>query len=92
MDSYINRSSNIAQVSNIIQILSSLVLKKIMSNSNTVALFIAVLLGIQVVTVYGHGYLYDPPGRSSVWRLFPQAPVNTADDAVFCGSFEVCIL
>jgi len=39
--------------------------------------------------VDGHGYMIDPPNRSSVWRLFPgQAPQNYNDNELFCGGFS----
>ena len=40
--------------------------------------------------VDAHGYMIDPPSRSSVWRLFPgQAPPNYNDNELFCGGFSV---
>ena len=41
--------------------------------------------------VNGHGYMIDPPSRSSVWRLFGTAvaPANYDDNALFCGGFGV---
>ena len=35
-----------------------------------------IILGI-VSTVYGHGRLMDPPGRSSMWRFVDQNPLLT---------------
>ncbi len=59
---------------------------------NSLALFAVVLGGFLVVHVYSHGYIYDPPGRSSVWRIFKdQAPENFNDNGIYCGGFNVCI-
>ena len=63
-----------------------------MPNSNVLALFVVLLSGFLVVYVHSHGYLYDPPSRSTVWRLFPgQAEINYNDNEVYCGGFNVCI-
>ena len=57
---------------------------------NSLTLF-AVLLSFLVVYVDSHGYIYDPPSRSSVWRIFKdQAPINYNDNAIYCGGFGVC--
>ncbi len=58
---------------------------------NSLALFAVILGGFLVVDVYSHGYIYDPPGRSSVWHIFPgQAPINYDDNGINCGGFTVC--
>ncbi|XP_076312344.1 uncharacterized protein LOC143225963 [Tachypleus tridentatus] len=46
-------------------------------------LFIATLLYF----VEPHGYLQDPPSRSSLWRVSFQSPVNYNDNQLFCGGF-----
>ena len=59
------------------------------------ALIIALQILILLICTYrgvvdGHGYMIDPPNRSSVWRLFPgQAPQNYNDNELFCGGFSV---
>lgn len=40
--------------------------------------------------VYGHGYLIDPPSRSSEWRLGFKNPINYNDNGLSCGGFTVC--
>ncbi len=57
---------------------------------NSLTLF-AVLLSFLVVYVDSHGYIYDPPSRSSVWRIFKdQALINYNDNEIYCGGFGVC--
>lgn len=57
------------------------------NNSSSLAVTLLVL-GFVVVAVKGHGYILDPPSRSSLWRLgFPGAPVNYNDNSLFCGGF-----
>ncbi len=59
---------------------------------NYLALFALALSGFLVIDVHSHGYIYDPPGRSTVWRVFPgQAPINYDDNALYCGTRDVCI-
>ncbi|CAH1280807.1 unnamed protein product [Diabrotica balteata] len=47
------------------------------------------------VTVYcvheisGHGYMLNPPGRSSMWRFHPTATPNYQDNQIFCGGAYV---
>lgn len=59
-----------------------------MSKSTVAVLF---LLGLAVVHVTSHGYLIDPPERSSIWRIFPTGPINNDDNGINCGGFGVCI-
>ena len=41
------------------------------------------------VSVYGHGRLLDPAGRSSLWRFGLSDAVNYNDNQLFCGGFGV---
>lgn len=57
---------------------------------------IAVLVMLTVVTelssVSGHGYICDPPGRSSMWRKECggfSTPTNVNDMGLNCGGLEV---
>ncbi|XP_061198092.1 uncharacterized protein LOC133206178 [Saccostrea echinata] len=36
----------------------------------------------------GHGYLQDPPSRSSMWRFGFNTPHNYDDNQLFCGGFD----
>ncbi|XP_063438430.1 uncharacterized protein LOC134719351 [Mytilus trossulus] len=45
-----------------------------------------VIIGIH--KTHQHGYLADPPQRSSVWRENPDAPVNYNDNQLYCGGRE----
>ncbi|KAJ8312041.1 hypothetical protein KUTeg_009414 [Tegillarca granosa] len=37
----------------------------------------------------GHGYLKEPPSRSSMWRYGFNTPTNYNDNQLFCGGFDV---
>ena len=37
----------------------------------------------------GHGRLLEPPGRSSMWRVGFNTPINYNDNALYCGGFQV---
>ncbi len=50
------------------------------------------VLIIFVGTVYGHGRLAMPPGRSSAWDFGFDTPVNNNDFAIYCGGFQVSYL
>jgi hypothetical protein len=39
--------------------------------------------------VWGHGYLVEPPQRSSLWRHGFGGPENYDDNGLNCGGFEV---
>lgn len=60
---------------------------------------LALLVGASMLVtigVEGHGYMLDPPMRSSMWRVdnrnrFPTAPVNNNDNQLFCGGSSVSI-
>ena len=41
--------------------------------------------------VVGHGMMFDPPQRSSMWRFGFGTPVNTMDNFLSCGYVEVKI-
>lgn len=42
-----------------------------------------------IATVFGHGYMEDPPSRNSAWRKFPQRPKQFTDNELNCGGFSV---
>ncbi|XP_066992926.2 uncharacterized protein [Anabrus simplex] len=44
-----------------------------------------VVISTLLATVYGHGYLYNPPNRGSLWRFGYNTPVNYNDNQQFCG-------
>lgn len=46
-------------------------------------------LALFIHEIAGHGYMIDPPGRSSLWRFFDTALKNYNDNANFCGGFAV---
>jgi len=55
---------------------------------NSKLCFILIVYCLQEIS--GHGILLHPPGRSSVWRVFPSsAPANYDDNALFCGGAYV---
>ena len=39
--------------------------------------------------VLGHGFLQEPPSRSSMWRFGFNTPPNYNDNQLFCGGFQV---
>ncbi|KAJ3649527.1 hypothetical protein Zmor_021267 [Zophobas morio] len=43
------------------------------------------LLCLAIDSISGHGRLMDPPNRSSLWRINPNAPANYVDDQNNCG-------
>lgn len=50
------------------------------------------VLGL-VHAIYGHGFLLDPPQRSSLWRFYPNHfPPNYNDNALNCGGKTVCTI
>jgi len=58
----------------------------------SLALVVALLSGFLVVYVQSHGYLFDPPGRSTVWRIFEDRALKNYDDnALYCGTRDVCM-
>ncbi|XP_056645605.1 uncharacterized protein LOC130450909 [Diorhabda sublineata] len=42
-----------------------------------------------VAAISGHGMMLIPPGRSSLWRTHPEAPINYNDNEVYCGGAYV---
>lgn len=50
---------------------------------------LCILTCIAVSTVYGHGRLINPPGRSTMWKYGFNTPVNTDDHQLSCGGFGV---
>lgn len=46
--------------------------------------------------VFGHGYMYDPPSRSNVWKFFKVdnklVLANFKRNGVMCGGFKVSII
>lgn len=45
---------------------------------------VAVCVGL-LASVQGHGRLWDPPSRASMWRLGFKTPKNYNDNELFCG-------
>lgn len=57
-----------------------------------VNVFFKVLTGFALFHfISGHGYLYDPPNRASLWRYLDDQPQNFEDNQYFCGGFDVII-
>ena len=57
--------------------------------AKTTILFV---VGIVIAIIHhanSHGYLADPPSRSSAWRLGFKTPINYEDNQLFCGGFDV---
>ncbi|CAG2170078.1 unnamed protein product [Oppiella nova] len=51
-------------------------------------IFIALYCSVLVDESSGHGYIADPPSRSSAWRFgFPTVP-NYDDNQLFCGGLD----
>ncbi|KAH9514760.1 hypothetical protein Btru_023562 [Bulinus truncatus] len=48
-------------------------------------LLITAHLIVMTSGVTGNGRLWEPPGRSTMWRRGFNTPVNNNDDQVFCG-------
>ena len=47
-------------------------------------------LAMLACPVIGHGHLYDPASRSSVWRTgVKEARINNNDHELFCGGYSV---
>lgn len=47
------------------------------------------LMLVLVPAVFGHGYIQEPPSRSSMWRFGFNTPHNYNDNQLFCGGFDV---
>lgn len=53
-----------------------------------VALFLIIIIIINITEINCHGRLLVPPARSSAWREDPvRFPVNYDDSSMFCGGF-----
>ncbi|CAL1530979.1 unnamed protein product [Lymnaea stagnalis] len=48
----------------------------------------AAILGCLIGRGLGHGRLWDPPSRSSMWRQEYGTPINYQDNELFCGGFN----
>ena len=53
-------------------------------------MFVLVLVAM-IPGVLGHGYLQEPPSRSSMWRFGFNTPHNYNDNQLFCGGFDVSV-
>ncbi|XP_022256420.1 uncharacterized protein LOC106472108 [Limulus polyphemus] len=51
-------------------------------------MFIQLILLSLVGLCRPHGYLQDPPSRSSMWRFGFDNPINWNDNELFCGGFR----
>ncbi|XP_049782471.1 uncharacterized protein LOC126184141 [Schistocerca cancellata] len=49
---------------------------------------IAVMVAGMAAAACGHGMLWEPPNRGSLWRFGYETPVNYDDNAQFCGGFQ----
>ncbi|KAK3084053.1 hypothetical protein FSP39_007381 [Pinctada imbricata] len=58
-----------------------------MHSSTLISLLVAMMMYVNAVN--GHGYLMDPPSRSSMWRYGFHTPANYDDNQLFCGGFDV---
>ena len=66
---------------------------KLLAFSSSVLFFLAVCNSLIDVSE-GHGYMYDPPSRSSVWRVgfnVPEDEKNYNDMELNCGGREVSL-
>lgn len=52
-------------------------------------LFWTFFLYCVTATVLGQGRLLLPPGRSSMWRVGYDTPINNNDNALTCGGLQV---
>jgi hypothetical protein len=60
--------------------------------STSSILFFLALSNSLIELSHGHGYMYDPPSRSSVWRVgfpVPEYEKNYNDMQLNCGGREV---
>lgn len=44
---------------------------------------------IHIESVQGHGKLWEPPARSTMWRRGFNTPRNANDNELNCGGFQV---
>nr|KAG5691650.1 hypothetical protein BaRGS_022925 [Batillaria attramentaria] len=49
---------------------------------------VGALVVLQLQSVAGHGYVLDPPQRSTMWRVGYDTPANYDDNQLFCGGFS----
>lgn len=50
-----------------------------------------VLIMVVKYGVYGRAILVEPPHRSSLWRFKYNTTINTKDDELNCGGYDVSI-
>lgn len=43
---------------------------------------------LHIEGIFGHGKLWEPPGRSSMWRRGFHTPMNANDNELNCGGYE----
>lgn len=76
-----SRNNNTRNSKDLIFILSNLF-------SNMMMLVCLLLLSV-VKDSFQHGYMIDPPSRSSLWRVNKKAPPNYNDNRLYCGGRSV---
>lgn len=47
------------------------------------------ILSALCLQCHGHGFLKEPPNRSSMWRYGFDTPINYDDNKLYCGGFDV---
>lgn len=47
--------------------------------------YIYLILVNFIIGIENHGYMINPPGRSSLWRFNNKAPINYDDNGLNCG-------
>lgn len=52
-------------------------------------IFAVILVALNVGEIFGHGYMIDPPSRSSAWRRGFNTSINYDDNGVYCGGYGV---
>ncbi|KAG8233715.1 hypothetical protein J437_LFUL013835 [Ladona fulva] len=72
--------------------MSNRVVAKVHTMASKLIILAASVLVLAAVGVDGHGYLYEPCMRSSLWRLGAPVPVNWEDDQLNCGGFGPLIM
>ncbi|KAF7987860.1 hypothetical protein HCN44_003723 [Aphidius gifuensis] len=43
------------------------------------------LLCLNICEIFGHGYMSNPPSRSSAWKKGFKTPINWDDNGLYCG-------
>ncbi|KAL7645366.1 UNVERIFIED_CONTAM: hypothetical protein RMT77_003752 [Armadillidium vulgare] len=51
--------------------------------------FLVLFVASNIVGIYGHGRLMDPPSRNAMWREGYRNPPDYNDSELFCGGLEV---